>query len=112
MKKQYLLPLLLLLTSCTTMNDSLELGAGLGFATGAGATYAGFSAGGNNPSLQTVAIGAGVGTIVGLATSYFTHRKLESDRQSCQENQIETHFGDLPPSPFVVPKTLPKKGGN
>src|ERR1700677_4273687 len=110
MRTKFLLLTLPLVASCTTMSDSLELGTGLGLASGAAATYSGFSAGGNNPTFQTVAIGAGIGTTIGLATAYFTHKKVESDRQSCQTDQIETHFGDLPPSPFIVPKMNFQKG--
>lgn len=112
MRNKYVLFMVpLLSTSCATMNDSLQLGAGIGAATGAAATYAGFSAGGKSPELGTVALGAGVGAAVGMITSYFTHKKVEEQRQSYQSDQTEMHFGDLPPSPFIVPRTLPKKGG-
>ena len=40
---------LCLLASCSTLSDSLELGAGLGVAGGAAATYAGFSGAGRSP---------------------------------------------------------------
>lgn len=111
MKRYWPLPLAVLLSSCATLNDSLELGAGMGGLIGGGVTYAGFSAGGKSPSLGMVAIGAGIGTGLGLLTSYLTHRQVESERLSFQSDQTEMHFGDLPPSPFVVPKMLPKKGG-
>jgi hypothetical protein len=82
----------------------------MGAATGAAATFAGSAAGGKSPSLETVAIGAGIGSAVGLLTSYLIHRSVEDTRSSSDSNQTEMRFGDLPPSPFVVPKTLPKGG--
>jgi hypothetical protein len=111
MKKKLLLPLAALLSSCATMNDSLTLGASMGAATGAAATYSAHVATGQEPSFQSVMLGAGVGTAVGLLTSYLVHQKVDEDRQLYQDDQTEMHFGDLPPSPFIVPKTLPKKGG-
>ena len=111
MKRYWPLPLALLFSSCATLSDSLELGAGMGSIIGGGATYAGYAAGGKSPSLGTVAIGAGIGAGLGLLTSYFTHKQVENERLSCQADQTEMHFGDLPPSPFVVPKMLPKKNG-
>lgn len=112
MKYRCVLPTIALLTSgCATMNDSLQLGAGMGAVTGATATYAGFSAGEKSPSIGTVAIGAGIGSALGMIVSYFTHKKVEEQRQSYQSDQTEMHFGDLPPSPFIVPKMTPKKGG-
>ena len=100
----------MLLTSCATMNDSLQLGAGMGAVAGGAATYAGYSAGGKSPELGTVALGAGIGAALGMITSYFTHKKVEEQRQSYLSDQTEMHFGDLPPSPFIVPRTNPKKG--
>ena len=98
------------LTACSTMDQSLELGAGLGTVMGAAATATAYSAGGQSPSLGTVAIGAGIGTAVGLITSYFTHQSVVEDRKACEAEQVEMHFGDLPPSPFLVPKPQAKKG--
>jgi len=97
-------------SGCATMNDSLTLGGGLGAATGAAATYVGYSAGGKAPAFETVLIGAGIGTAVGLVTSYFTHKKVEEDRSANKSDQFEMYFGDLPPSPFIVPQSAIKKG--
>ena len=100
----------LALSGCSTLDQSLELGGGMGMAIGAGAMVAGSGAAGHSASMESVAIGAGVGAILGLATSYFTHKSVDSDRNACEADQIEMHFGDLPPSPFVVPKPQTKKG--
>jgi hypothetical protein len=97
-------------SGCATMDQSLQLGVGLGATTGAVATYGGYSAGGESPSLSTVAIGAGIGAALGLITSYFTHKSVVEDRKEYESDQIEMHFGDLPPSPFIVPKNQSKKG--
>ena len=106
----FVLFLTLLNISCATLDDSLQLGAGLGAASGVAATYAGHSATGKSPSFETVAAGAGIGLGLGLITSYFTHKKIAEDRLASQSDQVEMHFGDLPPSPFIFPKINSKKG--
>jgi hypothetical protein len=106
----YCLLLGALLGGCATLEQSLELGAGMGAATGTAATLGGYSVSGRSAPIESAAIGAGIGVVLGLATSYFTHKSIESDRKSCEADQIEMHFGDLPPSPFVVPKPQTKKG--
>jgi ABC-type Fe3+-siderophore transport system permease subunit len=110
MKTLILTAALLSLTSCASMNESLELGAGIGALVGGAATYVAQSSSGQEPPLQNVAVGAAVGMTLGLLTSYLTHRSVENYRQSFQEDQTEMHFGDLPPSPFIVPKINIKKG--
>jgi|GEM_PF-1433938 len=105
----FLLPLVLT-TACSTLNESLELGAGLGAASGAAAAFASYSSLGAKPPGGAVALSAGVGLGVGLLTSYLVHRRVETDRTDYEADQVEMHFGDLPPSPFIVPKAL-KKGG-
>lgn len=108
MNIRYLVCMLAVLTpACSTMNDSLQLGASLGGAAGAAATFGGYSAGGKSPSFSTVAIGAGIGTAIGLLTSYLVHKQVAADRTACDSQQIEIRYGDLPPSPFIVPT---KKG--
>ena len=99
-----------LMTGCASMNDSLILGAGMGAAAGGAVTAAGYSAGGKSASFENVAVGAAIGTAVGLITSYFTHKSVEDSRKYLDNKDFEMHFGDLPPSPFVVPKTPLKKG--
>ena len=101
---------LLLTTACSTMNESLQLGAGMGAATGAAASYTVHQTNGHSPSFENVALDASIGMGVGLLTSYFTHKRVEEDRELYRSDQIEMHFGDLPPSPFVTPNYL-KKGG-
>lgn len=103
--------LLLTITACSTMNDSLKLGAALGAVTGAAATYSAQSATGGPVSGENIALGAGIGLGIGLLTSYVVHRQVESDRQSTDSQYTEMHFGDLPPSPFIMPRVNNKKGG-
>jgi hypothetical protein len=96
---------------CSTMDQSLALGGGIGTVAGATATFGGYFAGeSRTPSVGTIAIGAGIGMAVGLVTAYFTHKSVTDDRNSCEADHIEMHFGDLPPSPFIVPKPETKKG--
>lgn len=102
--------LILINTSCATMDGSLKLGSGIGAATGAAATYSAHRSTGQTPSFEDIALGAGVGFGVGLLASYFTHKEVEKEQDSLQSNQIEMHFGDLPPSPFVIPKNRGKRG--
>ncbi len=109
MKHICLLPAMALISSCATMDDSLKLGAAMGAVTGGTATYVGYEAGGTKANLGNIAVGAGIGIGLGLITSYFTHKEVEDHRQSFQAEQIEMHFGDLPPSPFVIPKKQEKK---
>lgn len=111
MKKQFLLLAMLSLAACTTLNDSIQLGAGMGALAGAAATYSAESANGKTPPFENVALGAGIGLGVGAITSYFIHKKVEDQRQAWMSDQTEMHFGDLPPSPFIVPKMNSKKGG-
>lgn len=98
--------------SCATLNESMSLGVGLGALAGGASTYAAKSTSGRSQvSTGDVALGAGIGIGVGLIASYFTHKSVEDTRAACLADQTEMHFGDLPPSPFIFPKTLPKKEG-
>lgn len=98
------------LTACSTMSESLQLGTGVGAAVGAAATYAGHSGAGSKPTIEDVGLGAGIGIGIGLITSYFTHKSVENERRDNSAYQTEIYFGDLPPSPFIVPKTNTKRG--
>lgn len=105
----YLSPLAALSISCTTLNQSFKLGATTGALTGAAAIYSGHSIDGRNPSLEEVGLGASIGLGVGFITSYFIHQQVVEDRDE-MSRQTEIYFGDLPPSPFVIPQPKMKKG--
>lgn len=102
--------LTIVFSGCASLNDSLLLGAGMGAATGGATTAAGYSLGGKTASFENVAVGAAIGTTLGLITSYFTHQSVEENRKYLDSREFEIHFGDLPPSPFIVPKSPIKKG--
>lgn len=93
---------------CSTLDQSLRMGAIAGSLAGAGATYAGAQSAGANPSLENVGIGASIGMAVGLISSYFIHESIVQDREDADQ-QTQIFFGDLPPSPFVIPNSK-KKG--
>lgn len=110
MKNKLLLSTLLLsTTACSTLNQSMQLGAGLGAASGAAATYTAYTSSGQKAEFNDVAAGAAIGLGVGLITSYLIHGEVAEGRADTSEN-TEMYFGDLPPSPFVFPKST-KKGG-
>ena len=113
MKKCISLVLLAALgSSCATMSESMQLGASMGGATGMAAVFAGRAGTGNSTSFNDIAIGAAIGTGLGVLTSYLVHGSVEERRQSLQLDQTEMHFGDLPPSPFVLPKSANSKKGS
>lgn len=93
--------------SCSTLDQSFRLGAASGAVAGAAATYGAERASGGQPSFENVAVGASVGLALGLITSYFVHKSVSEDREE-DSRKTEIYFGDLPPSPFVIPG---KKGG-
>lgn len=98
-----------LTTSCSTLDQSFRLGATTGALTGAAATYAAQSTNGRSPSFEEVSLGASIGLGIGLITSYFVHQSVVEDRES-SARQTEIYFGDLPPSPFVIPEANKKRG--
>jgi hypothetical protein len=106
----YLSPLVPLMVSCTTLDQSFKLGATTGALAGAAASYGAVSSVGRTPTLEEVGIGAGIGLGLGLITSYFVHKEVSADRQD-NSRQTEIYFGDLPPSPFIIPALNQKKGG-
>lgn len=107
---RFLFPLILLSNSaCTTLNQSLELGAATGVLTGAGATYLAQTTSRSQASAVNVGYGAAVGLGVGLLTSYLIHQSVVQDRAD-NAHETEIRFGDLPPSPFVFPIPKPKGG--
>ncbi len=97
--------LVITLSACASMNESLQLGAGMGAATGVVATYTAHKTTGQSPSFENIALGAGIGLRVGLLTSYLTHKNVEKTWEDIRLDQTEMHFGDLPPSPFMIPKS-------
>jgi hypothetical protein len=103
-------PIVALSVSCTTLDQSFRLGAATGALTGAAATYAGNRLSGRNPSIEEVGLGASIGLGIGLITSYFVHQQVTEDRDE-MTRQTEIYFGDLPPSPFMIPQPKLKKGG-
>lgn len=100
-------PFVALVVSCSTLDQSFRLGAATGAAAGAAATYGAERVNGQEPSFENVAVGASVGLAIGLITSYFVHQSVDEDRKE-NLKQTEIFFGDLPPSPFVIPN---RKGG-
>lgn len=102
-------PILSLAVSCSTLDQSFRLGAATGAIAGAAATYGANSAVGRNPSIEEVGIGASIGLGIGLIASYFVHQSVVEDREE-MSRQTEIYFGDLPPSPFVIPQPKQKKG--
>lgn len=103
MKTDYTSLALLACTSCSTMNQSLELGATAGMLAGGISTYMGHVAATGQGSSKNVLLGAGIGSVIGMMTSFFIHKEVIKDRAEFEEEQTEIHFGDLPPSPFEVP---------
>ncbi len=95
--------------ACSTLDQSFRLGGTVGALSGAAATYAAGSAAGTPPTLQDVGVGASIGFGIGLITAYFVHEEVAADRDD-NTRQTEIYFGDLPPSPFVLPRTPNKKG--
>jgi hypothetical protein len=108
MRKLVLIGVVGVVSGCATMTDSLKLGGTMGALTGASATAAGYSAAGKSPSLGNLALGAGLGLSLGIFAAYLTHSFTEKDRQSLMGDQTQMHFGDLPPSPFIVPRNIQK----
>lgn len=95
--------------ACSTLDQSMQIGASMGAVTGAAATYSAHRSVGETPSFEAVAGGAAIGLGVGLITSYLIHKNV-SENNSSSANQPEMYFGDLPPNPFVLPNTHNKRG--
>jgi hypothetical protein len=94
-----------ILASCTTLDKSFQLGGLTGSAVGASAAYLGSASQGSNPDLQEVAIASSVGFGIGLIASYFIHQSVIQEREALRQD-TELYFGDLPPSPFLMPSSL------
>ena len=111
MKLKIIFPTFLLISSCTTLNDSMMLGATVGALTSVAAISAANNKTGQNVSNDELASGAGIGVALGLITSYLIHKDVIEKRGDVYQNLPEIHFGDLPPSPFIMSPTIKKKGG-
>jgi len=110
MRAVLFLSLMAMLTSgCSTLDQSFRLGAATGALAGAAATYAAGRVSGGQPTFEDVGVGASIGLGIGLVTSYFVHQSVVEDRESASR-QTEIYFGDLPPSPFIIPGSS-KRGG-
>lgn len=95
------------LGGCSTLDKSMHLGGILGSIGGATATYVADQSAGGSPTLKSVGLGASIGMAVGLITSYLIHDSVVKDRED-STRQTEVYFGDLPPSPFVIPNNTRK----
>lgn len=111
MKLKIIFPTFLLITSCTTLNDSMMLGATVGALTSVAAISDASNKTGQNVSNDELASGAGIGIALGLITSYLIHKDVIEKRGDVYQNLPEIHFGDLPPSPFIMSPAIKKKGG-
>ena len=98
---------LISLTACSTLNESIQLGASMGAVAGAAATYTAENSRGEKPSSDNVLAGAAVGLVAGIITSNIVHNKVAESRGDC--GKPEMYFGDLPPNPFIFSPT--QKGG-
>lgn len=112
MKLKIILPTLLLLNSCASLNDSMLLGAGLGAGAGVLSQTTAYQKTGTAYSSEEVTNSAVVGLAIGLIGSFLIHKSVEEKRGSLYSSDPEIYFGDLPPSPFIMtPKLKTQKGG-
>ena len=102
----------MLTSGCASLGESFQLGGGIGAAAGTLANYSGQRMGGKTPTLGDIGLGAGIGLGVGLLTAYVVHKSVEDKRLLFQSDETEMHFGDLPPSPFIMPQQISKKRGH
>lgn len=105
--KIFLFSTFLLLTSCTTLNDSIKLGSFLGASIGATTTSIAYQQA-QIPSEKSTLTGATLGLATGTLLAYIIHKESKKERVSIH-NEPELHFGDLPPNPFIFDK-IRKKG--
>lgn len=109
MKSVFVFASVLSLTGCSTLNDSLLLGAVVGSAGGATAQYSAARSAGSPATLENAYGGASIGLGLGVLAAYLIHQSVVEGRDTTA-SQTEFYFGDLPPSPFVTSPVLPKKG--
>lgn len=111
MKHKILISTFMLVSSCSTLNDSILLGGTIGGITGAAATSAAYERTGKNLSNDELLTNASLGLALGVFTAYFIHKDIEEKRGELYKSAPEIYFGDLPPSPFIMTPPLKKKGG-
>ncbi|MEQ1664453.1 MAG: hypothetical protein ABL927_03665 [Bdellovibrionales bacterium] len=97
----YILSITLILPACSTLNESMQLGASMGAVSGAAATYAAARSHGGKPSSDNVMAGAAIGLVTGLITSHVLHTKFLG-KTGENTSTTEMYFGYLPPNPFVL----------
>ena len=96
--------ILLSVTACSTLNKSVLLGGAIGAVAGAAATSAGEHSAGINPKSNDITSAALVGLGLGVITASIIHNANSQDEQNAQSGP-QMYFGDLPPSPFVFPRS-------
>lgn len=99
--KAAVVTMLLSLPACSTLDESVKLGASMGSITGIAATHAAYNDTGMKPDSDTVTTGAAIGLALGVLTSYITHKEVDKDRYKPSDDP-NTFFGDLPPNPFIT----------
>jgi hypothetical protein len=107
--KRYIFIAFVLLPACSTLDQSIRLGMISGTAAGLAAVHSTQNITGRPPTTEESMNAATLGLGLGIITSYFIHKQVADDRLEA-ERKTELYFGDLPPSPFVLP-TL-RKGGS
>lgn len=86
------------------------LGATIGALTSVGAISEANNKVGQNATSDELASGVGIGLALGLISSYLIHKDVAEKRGDMYQNLPEIHFGDLPPSPFIMTPMMKKKG--
>lgn len=89
----------ILLTSCSTLDQTVRLGSSLGSITGASTVLVGASVSHTNAKVEDVLVATGIGAIVGTALSFLIYKQLDKERID-YVHQTEVQFGDLPQNPF------------
>ncbi len=95
---------LLSITACSTFNRSVLLGGALGATAVASAVSAGEHSAGITPKSNDITSAALVGLGLGVITASIIQNANSQDDESKQSGP-KMYFGDLPPSPFVFPRS-------
>lgn len=99
-----LLAILLSITACSTLNQSVLLGGTLGAIAGAAGISTGEHSAGITPRSSDVTNGALIGLGLGVITASIIQNVNSQEKQN-SESGPQMYFGDLPPSPFVFPNS-------